>query len=418
MPAAPALPPPDRLDAAISALARAGQRRLLISTVETWADRGSPTVNARLAQVRALLELGMTDRAWTRLRALPPGSGEEAEQVILQTRLFLEHGWPDRATKSLATLRELAPDHPDIPKLARAIAKERLGDDPEISGATMARRDALRLVRKEMAQGAIFRARQLLDTFEKHWPADPSFGDLRWALVGDYRLRQTTLDEVASRWGGTAAADEDEDTMDIDMRGEAFQSAPLPRLFGDRRDEVSEVSGTVADDPESTAAMYLDDVLRAADGAPSQPTPEEDDAGDAEDEPTQLLRVMRRSQGPSTEPGQQAPAPVEPTEMEFEDDDVVVMTHDRASSPPVETRMPRAAAPMPERLPLPITQPYTDPGAELFDDDDLRAPPPPLASEGVEIAQGMTMGQLALGVAAGGLLVLSAATLLAWIALS
>lgn len=357
--------PLDRLDTAVRAMARAGQRRLLVATVETWSDVGDPTAGARVEQVRALLALGMTDRALARLQQLPADGPLAATWLELKIRIDLARGWVTRAKAGLSELMDRFPEHENLGALTRAIRARppEIPDDPAAL-ESLARADALALVRHQLATGGQFRALQLLDTFDRRWPGDPSLADLRWALEGDYRLQDTSLEDVLERWGGPTPRDEDLPTDEIGADHPALRNAPLPALFGHRPAAMDDATEEDMEDDavETTQAMRLDDAFREHLAGELERT-DASVAADAED--TQMLRVIRHDE--TTDDVHGTSPDLERPDLEAEDDEVVVMRRDAAAVPPVETRMPLPEPPMPVRRRRPKPPPADEPLPDLTD---------------------------------------------------
>lgn len=340
-------PPPDhQFDAAVAALGRAGQRRLLIATVETWDEVGQPSARARQQQVEALLDLGMTDRAWTRLERLrqhPDAQGDPA-CLTLAARLYLAHGWPEQARHTLDTLRESHPDHPDLASLDRQLAHPPEPVPADLPIEQTSRKVALQWVRRALATGALFQAGHLIDRCLARWPEDPSFSDLRWALSGRYALDEPSLRQVVERWGGGATAPPEITPLE--------RQTPPPAPFVEDLED------------EPTEQMHMSDLF-GDDGPPTVPN-------EVIQEDTQLLRVV---DVPAMEP--EPPPPASPLsggvpELEPEDDGLVVLRPRSGQRSPRRMSLPSKAPVERERLPLPRGTP--PPSASPT---PARADPPP-----------------------------------------
>lgn len=339
--------PREHLDAAVTALAEAGRRRLLVAVVETWAAEGSPPPHAVLRQVEALLAWGLTDRAWTRLQTVPTDGPHGPDRLRLEVRMFLARGWRDRAAEALDALRVLMPHEPSLPALHAALddPPPAVPDGPPPRDIPRAR--ALADLRACLATGATFRASQILDTLSRRDPTNEALTDLRWAIAGDYRLTTRALAVVVAEWSTGIPDDEAPATSEFDRPHDARRT-PLPALFEpSRRPQPAADDG----DPEATGKMQLDDILAAVSRI--------DGAVDANPEDTQVARVVHRGD---------ARVANEITRghrygggaLESEDDGVVVMQRREGAVPPARTNLP---------LPAPSPDPRRRPPVQ--DDDDL-----------------------------------------------
>jgi len=61
-------PAPERVLAVVRRLDRSGDAVGVVRVMERWSEQGRPPREARLAHVRARMELCLMDRAWVRLR--------------------------------------------------------------------------------------------------------------------------------------------------------------------------------------------------------------------------------------------------------------------------------------------------------------------------------------------------------------
>ena len=63
------------------------------------------------------------EQSWQRTREVLTADAQNVSANILVIEIYLNRGWPGKARKLLARLRQLSPDHPRIPELeARACA--------------------------------------------------------------------------------------------------------------------------------------------------------------------------------------------------------------------------------------------------------------------------------------------------------
>jgi hypothetical protein len=361
-----------RVERAALRLEQKADPRGVITLVERWSQTGEPTERARLAQVRAFLDLGMTDRAWTRLQsgsepsapdragaADPLDTASRLDRLRLTARMFLDRGWPKRALPVLDEALALAPDDaPDDGELAvlRARAEQPArrapSDDAVPSDAPYA--DRLQLAEAALATGAFLRARRVLEQLVADPSPEPSLAaraaDLLWALRGDYDVADSLADLVEAAEDLDVAADQDEHTSATAHLG-VLPPRPAPEWRRPAGDPELNPSDLGVDDlfgmapapapqapteaPESPgeitqATRMLD--LRSGEGALG---------GGDRDEDTQVLRVFA---APDAAPDASAPnrarsAPLDAVERE--DEAVVQLTDTAAALPPPMVAMPR-----------------------------------------------------------------------------
>jgi hypothetical protein len=362
-----------RLERAALRLAEQADPRGVITLVERWAQTGEPTERARLAQIEALLDLGMTDRAWTRLQddLADAGTGPEGgaptdadarlERLRLTARMFVDRGWPKRAQPVLDEALTLAPDDEGLLALrARAQAPARRPPPDDAVGPDAAPAEHVALAEACLATGAFLRARRVLEALAARAPADAAedaavarrADDLLWALRGDYDVADTLADLVDATEDLDLAPDHDEHTdATAHVSPRAPRPAPpLPRptgepaldpadlgvsdLFGmapaggepddGRPGEVPEAPGEI-----TQATRMLD--LRSGEGAMG---------GGDRDEDTQVLRVFSNPAASVATP-EPAPPSGRAEDVEREDEAVVQLTATAAAVPPPTVAMPR-----------------------------------------------------------------------------
>jgi hypothetical protein len=440
--------PDARIERAVTRLAQRGDPRAVIALVERWSQTGEPTPRARLAQVRAFLDLAMTDRAWTRLQdgadaspvdragADPAASDPlDAEARLdglrLTARMFLDRGWPKRAIPVLDASLALAPDDAELLALrARAEQPARRPPPDDAVPADAPAAERLALAEACLATGAFLRARRLLEQLTAAPPTDPTHAaradDLLWALRGDYDVAESLADLVAAAEDPDLAPEQDEhtsatahlgprparpspaphrpagepalDPADLGvpdlfgMAAPASEGVPDGALGGARPGEAPEAPGEV-----TQATRMLD--LRSGEGALG---------GGDRDEDTQVLRVFA-TPGASTEAPVAAPArPATTTEgVEREDEAVVQLTDAAAALPPPKVALP-LPIPTPPRPSGSPDAPHDAPGGPRAEPmvllDDAQIDPledDPLLPGWAKLAlAGLILGALALVAAA------------------
>lgn len=195
-PEQPQLPPAFRLEAVVQTLQARGDLRALIGMVETWAAIEKPTAPARLAQAKALVQLGLVDKAWARIQDMVDQEGASAETLSLTAELFLARQWPKRAREVLN--RGLA-DYPDDPTL-KALW-DRMSEPattPDLDAVEDDHADVASLITAAhhlIASGSHTLARTLLERAQKLDSSNRQVADMLWALDGDFAL-DTPLAEL------------------------------------------------------------------------------------------------------------------------------------------------------------------------------------------------------------------------------
>jgi tetratricopeptide (TPR) repeat protein len=305
-----ALPTPSQLERTALSLERKGNLRLLICVVEAWDEVGEPTRPALLAQIRALVELRVVDRAWARIKALldepadkPRPPAEEAEVFRLAGRLLIDRGQHKEARNLLNRARQRFPD--DL------ILRELLGrtHDP---GTVLDLTDPLeddpdgqaKIAERLLVEGAPLKARRILERIRKQHPAHTRTLDLLWALEGEFKLRGVTLADLARVHAATPTItdDEGEHTETAGMPHAAALAelegpdrAPRAEFAGlfknlDAPTDPGEITTSPPEEPEVTHARALDLLSEVTDRG------EEVTATGRED--TQIMHVVRTSAPP------------------------------------------------------------------------------------------------------------------------
>lgn len=329
-------PPADQLEAATLELARRGELRILVSAVERWSQHGTPTLRARLAQIEALLDLCVMDKAWTRLQAIPEDSPEALRRWKLTARMFVERGWPNRAREAVEHATALAPTDPAVLALAEASLAAPRTPPAHLPPAEAPFAERLAVAETLLACGAFLKARRMLDVLDQERPGDRRVSDLLWALQGDYELVGATLSQVVSHFAIPQPVQAAEPTAGAPVvvtrnRASGARDGAFPALFrGPSSDR--ERADTEA---ETTMATRLEDLRRP----PSLPDLERDDD-------TAVLRVVG---GDLTDPDAVVAPPSARAEDMEEEDDAVVLVRRRELQPPPETRRPMPLPPAARR---------------------------------------------------------------------
>lgn len=319
-----------RLEATALHLQSTGDARSLIVLVDTWGEYGLPTPAARLAQVRALLELGLVDKAWSRLQTLDDQGEHRAEVLRLTARMFVQRGWPVRAQTPLRQALRLSPGDSELLTLERQSREPPI--QPPESTPDMQRpvHELLAFARSWLASGSSIRAKGLLKAMKRHHGSNREVDELLWAIQGDF-VSDEPMADLVQRWGpalGTLAelSDEADQTEARDgLKDSAERAGGFPSLF---RGDPGDLPDLTVDPQEVTRSTTLSDLA--------------DELGSkgigSLDEDTQVLFVVRPSEGALFE---EPEAPDFTDEQdgvyeEEEDDDRIVHTGTREQEPPTE----------------------------------------------------------------------------------
>ncbi|MSP61658.1 MAG: hypothetical protein EXR72_15255 [Myxococcales bacterium] len=181
--------PPDverRRERAVQALSGRGDAVGVLRLVTAWNAEAPPTLAARVAAGRALLDLKQVDRALARAREAVEAAPSDRGALRLLAEAYLERGWPLRARSVLETLRAAGDDVADL--MLRSTQEpprpETTAGAVEAAGDFSAR---LALAEQFLAAGALARAGVLLTRLGNEEPKNGRVLGLRWALAGDYR---------------------------------------------------------------------------------------------------------------------------------------------------------------------------------------------------------------------------------------
>lgn len=290
-----ALPTPSQLERTALSLERKGNLRLLVCVVEAWDEIGEPTRPALLAQIRALLELRVVDRAWARLQALLDESetADGGEAYRLAGGLLVDRGQHKEARALLTRARQRYPDDLVLRELLGRThdpgtvldVTDPLEDDPD--GQT-------KVAERLLVEGAPLKARRILDRVRRANPDHTRASDLLWALDGDFRLRGVTLGDlvrVHAALPTVTADDEPEHTESAGRRALPLDpDTDTGRAFAGlfkNLDAETDAEGTTAPpgEPEVTHARAMEFVEELTDAG--------DDVTSAGREDTQIMHVVR-----------------------------------------------------------------------------------------------------------------------------
>lgn len=356
------------------ALHRSGQRAAVIGVVERWRADGTPSVAARLAEVECLEALGLLDRAWSRLEAVPEAQAPRVQRLRLAARLLARREGGERARAALHALRAVSPKEPAVGEIEALL--EAPPRPPDLPPALAPLEVQLEAASNLLAAGAHVRARRLLDTLAWQHAGNARVEELLWAVRGEWALPPAEAARLVAHHGGTPPT----------------TSAPL--------DDDLDLEG--ADATQITRFALPDE---------SPADPAEDGA-----ERTQVVRVV--GGGSSGSHAALAPELAPMPELEDEDDGVVLVA--RRTHRPATTRRP---LPSPKAEPRAVEEEIPDlddEGAiEAVSDLELEAlasgrqapvtPPAPGTAPPHEgsLLPLVVVGVLAVAVAAAGLLVVA-----------
>lgn len=270
--------------------------------MEKWAEAGEPTVQARLAEAKAFLELRMVDKAVVRVRDLAEASPPNIDALLVIGESHLLRGWNREARKTAERGLELQRDHQGFRALLERAAESPTNpDDEAIEPDNTAPAELVRVAEHQMAQGSYVRARALLERVRRKVPEHRWARDLLWAMDGEY-TSEGSLAELCERLGPELPvlpeiADEPERTesgqaRDFDLDDRRASHA-FPALFRNLSTAaaVPEDTGT---EPELTmvSGMAASAELQAADTS---------DRTDPGGDDTQIVRILKAGK-PGTPP--------------------------------------------------------------------------------------------------------------------
>lgn len=296
-----AIPPASRLESTALHLEAQGDLRALICFVERWREVAEPTTAARLAQARALVGLGLMDRAWSRLQELLESKSTGVQAVAVTARMFLERGWTKQARHALQGALADYPDNTELQALWERAAEPPTQPDLEAADLDSADPKALLTAAEHhMALGSFVKARSLLERARKDAPTNKRVLDLLWALEGDFDLVGISLAELTDRYGPDLSAladlsDDAEHTAEVDAAPRMSErelsegNSSFAGLFRDLEPRTELYQGH--DDAEITQLSSLAalDELRQSEQQPPS-------LGGSDD--TQILRVVHRNAPP------------------------------------------------------------------------------------------------------------------------
>ncbi|MFZ5482064.1 MAG: hypothetical protein ACOZNI_35210 [Myxococcota bacterium] len=400
-----------RLDELVHALEARGDRMDLVRLVEAWSAEGSPTPRARLAEGRAFLNLRLMDRAMARAREVLDVEADDPAALLLLAEVFLERGWPVKARKPLATLRDAGGEvdalwaraHQDpVRPEANAREVEREGDPAKL----------LQLAEAFLATGSFLRATGILERLRRADPDHPRIRELLWGLAGDFG--GPGLDALVATLAPAPAApdalpEEPENTESVRLASaplvpdDATEDASFPALFkyapGRPRAEEPEntestqtsglasreqmasppasadapdVAAPLAEKPGGDTQIML--VLRPGEDLPRVTHRKRDEEDGLRD--SLNLRAWQQSMGMTTPADSDLDAHHDDDLLEEEDENVVVMTRAEKQAGPSPEPPATFAKPIEvlEKHPVPLA--YVEP-PEPTVTADLPIPEPP-----------------------------------------
>ena len=238
------LPPAFRLEQVVLNLQARGDLRSLIGLVEAWSANDEPSPVARLAQARALVQLGLVDRAWARIQGMVDAEGASAETLCLTAELFLARQWPKRARDVLNRGLKTYPDDPTLKALWDRMSEP--ATTPDLDAIDDEQADVSSLITAAhhlMASGSHTLARTLLDRAQKLDADHTQVADMLWALEGDFSIDDSLAELVRRHQADLSQLadidDEPEHTESIDATQIGLPPEPekaagaFPNLFRD-----------------------------------------------------------------------------------------------------------------------------------------------------------------------------------------
>ena len=303
-----------RFSVVLRKLVASGDARGVIRLVERWLEHGTVSQTARLAQARALLDLRLMDRAWVRLREAATADPTSSEVQLLTARMFVERGWPAKASKILERLNLVeAPESEKeefavLSGLAEQPAKVPPSNASEIERSGTAD-GVLELAESYMSVGMMVRAESLLERLLRDGFSPPRVSDLLWALRGEFLSARTSTDALLDEldgdstgieWAGGEGTDSlavpeitahvDVAELDASMMGEVDKRG-FPALF--RRDDHSDETTGVDDEEVTMSSVLVESIAQteASDFTDPEGTPTPG-GGD-----TRIMEVIQRGDG-------------------------------------------------------------------------------------------------------------------------
>jgi tetratricopeptide (TPR) repeat protein len=275
------------------ALDRAGEQRALIRLAECWSVLGRLPAKVALVEAGNLLDFGLVDRAWVRMRECEDALGDTVEHSALQAEMYLQRGWPARARRHLESALEA---HPETPALLRLLERT---DAPAMEPPSDARdveregnpEQLVDLAERFLRTGSHLRARAVLERLrKKEGPLGGRVEDLLWGLDGGFEEDDVDLMVLAESLLPRVAL------LEVEGGAETMTQTRVGPVLVDMVDPPLEADGPAfpslfrwleeeAADPgsaEVTAVSSLAEMLVS-----EEHTQNEDDTG------TQQTRIMR-----------------------------------------------------------------------------------------------------------------------------
>lgn len=266
--------------------------------MERWGADALPTPPARIAQARAFIQLGLMDRAWSRLRDLVESGESGLMPFVLAARMFLLRGWDAQARKTIKRAMALELDSDELQVLwgraTNPTTKPDLAiiDDEQADGQAL-----LAAATHLMAAGSFLKARKVLERLKRRDAQDKRVLDLLWAMGGDFAIGGGSLAELADRHGPPLQLladfgddDDPEHTAELRLDGPTVEppedSSSFPNLFRNLEPQTEMWGDTGEREVTQVAAMADLEAMRVHETLPEQT------GGGKED--TQIVRVMRR----------------------------------------------------------------------------------------------------------------------------
>jgi hypothetical protein len=218
--------------------------------------------------------------------------------------MFMARGWNNKARKTLETALQAFPENRLLSELYDQ-ASEPATEPNHADGEPADVNAAIAAAKHFMANGALLRARAILDRFQRSLEhEDAHIADLLWAIEGDFSLHERTLQDLVSRYGSGLQSlpdlPEDPDhteTAHVDDVIPPDEGAAFPSLFRNMEPQTEFYGEAMDGDDEITHVSAMASAVEMKEQAvPTQDT----DPGElmsAQEEVTQIQMIVRKDGG-------------------------------------------------------------------------------------------------------------------------
>lgn len=313
-------PDAETLHRVLGHLVRQGDSVGVVRLVERWAELGSISGPARMAEARAFLQLRQMDRAWVRLREATESEPGDVQALLLTAEMFIERGWPARARKVLEQVKAVDSENAAAELLVAQAAEPPF--QPPANARDLERDgevgEQVALAERYLATGSVIRARTLLDAVLRKQPDHKRAEQLMWGIRGEFTTPGQPLAELARDITRSADAAEwaDADHTESAARSCLFAEADIgdrereregegrpafPSLF--RRPDLVTLPG---DRPRLDDDVTMSAVMASREELLDPPTEEATDSGVAsldDSGDTQILQVIGQTASPGSSSG-------------------------------------------------------------------------------------------------------------------